>query len=179
MVDWVVAPAGARQAGIHAGLTAQRSAEANQVARGHVTTLGVPRVPAQVVVLVGLTAGGYAATLAGVTALQSSAEAATAASRAPVVGVIQETSARNDALAARLSDAVARQGQAADAYQALLDRIAATESALAGLTSSVAAVDGASHTLPTRVALPTTVRTVIRASSAGSAHATTGGSAAP
>lgn len=157
-------------------------AETAPVAGGRAwSRLVIPRIPAHVVALVGLTTCGYAVSLTAVTALQSSTDAATAAAQAPLASAIAGAATQNDALAADLSAASARQGQATDAYQAVLDAVAPLESALADLSSSVTAVDGASRALPSRVALPTAVRTVIRAttSASGPVHATTGGSGKP
>ena len=81
-------------------------------------------------------------------------------------------------LAARLADLAATQASAADAYDRVTAAIAAAEGDLGGLSTSVAGVDGAARSLPTRVALPAAVRTTVR-SSGTTAHATTGGSGAP
>jgi hypothetical protein len=165
-----------------AGATSLRGPSRAEIDRtaGHlVGTIAMPRIPLQVVALVGLTAGGYAASLAAVTALQSSSDAIAAAEREPLIVAVRDAAIRNDALASALTGAVAEEHHAADAYATLLDDIASTESALAGLSSSVAAVDGASRALPARIALPRAVRTTIQTARPGTAHATTGGSGAP
>jgi hypothetical protein len=149
-------------------------------ARGARVTGGirVPRIPAQVVALIGLSTCGYAGALAGVTALQSATDARTMADRAPLAAAVEAVTDRSDRLAARLADLAAAQASAADAYDGVTAAIAAAEGDLAGLSTSVAGVDGASRSLPTRVALPAAVRTTVR-SSGTTAHATTGGSGAP
>jgi hypothetical protein len=142
------------------------------------TGVRVPRIPSHVMALIGLSTCGYAATLAGITALQSAADAQTMADRAPLAAAVDAVTDRSDRLAARIADLAAAQASAADAYDAVTAGIAGAEGDLGGLSTSVAGVDGASRSLPTRVALPPAVRATVR-SSGTTAHATTGGSAAP
>lgn len=138
----------------------------------------LPRIPGQVVALIGLSTCGYAGALAGVTALQSATDAQTMADRAPLAAAVEAVTDRSNRLAARLADLAATQASAADAYDRVTAAIAAAEGDLGGLSTSVAGVDGAARSLPTRVALPAAVRTTVR-SSGTTAHATTGGSGAP
>jgi hypothetical protein len=138
----------------------------------------VPRIPRHVMALIGLSTCGYAAVLAGITALQSAADARTIADRAPLASAVDAVTDRSNRLAARLADIGADQASAADAYDGVAAAIVAAEADLGGLSTSVAGVDGASRSLPTRVALPPAVRAIVR-SSATTAHATTGGSGTP
>jgi hypothetical protein len=139
----------------------------------------VPRIPSHVVALIGLSTCGYAGALAGVTALQSATDAQTMADRAPLAAAVEAVTDRSDRLAARLAALAAAQASAADVYDGVTAAIAAAEGDLGGLSTSVAGVDGASRSLPTRVALPPAVRTTVRSSGTTTAHATTGGSGKP
>ena len=138
----------------------------------------VPRIPGRVVTLLGLTTSGYALTLAGVAALQSSSDAATIAERAPALAGVEAAARANDGLADRLDDLTARNTMLAGSYDAIASAIDGLEAQLGSLATSVSAVDGAARALPRSVALPPVVRTV-RPAARSTAHATTGGSAAP
>lgn len=134
-------------------------------------------LPAHLAVYVGLSAGAYAIGLAAVTALQSGAEAAVAAERAPLTRGIEEVGAGHDELAARLDRAQAAYQAAADAYAAVAGPLGDVQDGLAGLASKVAAIDGASRSLPSSVKLPAVTR-VVRTTSLPAVHATTGASGA-
>ncbi len=138
----------------------------------------VPRFPAHVVALVGLSTCGYAIALAGITSLQAAADAATTADRAPAAAGIDQVVDVNDRLAQRLDDLSNRDTISAAAYGNVVDGIARLEADLAALADRVTAVDGASRSLPTSVALPPAVRSV-RPPTRSATHATTGGSGVP
>jgi hypothetical protein len=161
------------------GRAIERAARGAEEPRRRVTGPHVPRIPRQVVVLVGLSTAAYAGSLASVAALQSAAEASTVAERAPAAAALADAIARNDALAARLRDAASTQAEAAAAYDRLTAQIAAHEKALTSLAAKVAAVDGSSRSLPTSVAMPRSVRVVVTSGGGQTRHATTGGSGVP
>lgn len=161
------------------GTPIERAARVRTGARHGFAAPHVPRIPRQVVVLVGLSTAAYAGSLASVAALQSAAEASTVADRAPAAAALADAVARNDALAARLHDVASIQAEAAAAYDRLTAQIAADEKALTSLAAKVAAVDGSSRSLPTSVAMPRSVRVVVTSGGGQTRHATTGGSGVP
>ena len=140
--------------------------------------LPVPRLPGQVLALIGLTGGSYAISLAAVAGLQSASETALAAARAPVVDGIGRLSDGHDGLESGLSTLADLDRQAVAANDRLGAAIADLEGRLDRLSANVSAVDGAARSLPARAPMPA-VRSVGVTRSTTSAHATTGGSAAP
>lgn len=143
--------------------------------RGHVPTASIP---AHVGIVLGLATAGYAVTLAGVSSLQASADAAVAAARAPAGAAIEEATRRHDRLDAAIGEAGRAYEEAAARYGADAGRVSELDGRLADLATVTHAIDGATRALPTRIAMPPVVRTIAR-SSGGGAHATSGGSAAP
>jgi hypothetical protein len=125
------------------------------------TTEGRPRsisLPAHVGVLIGVSAGAYALSLAAVTGLQAGSERAIRAEREPVAAAIERLATQGGQLNARLEEARA-------AYEAAAARYAATglgfqdvAARLADLTAAVSEVSDTAASLPTGVNRPT-VRT--------------------
>jgi hypothetical protein len=132
-------------------------------------------LPAHLAAYVGASAGIYAITLAAVTGIQSQADATAAAQRAPLVQGIAELGAGHDELSARLERAQAAYQAAAAAYAAVGGPLADVQLGLSSLADKVAAIDGASRTLPTSVKLPSVSR-VVRTTSVPAVHTTTGAS---
>ena len=118
----------------------------------------VPRiglsVPAHIGVLVGLSTGAYALTLAAVTAFQSSAETALRAERASTIAAIGEMVAAHDSLQDRLDQARAAYEAAAGAYSSAGLEVAGLETRLAELAAAVTEVSGTASSLPSSVKLP-------------------------
>lgn len=135
-----------------------------------------PRRPLHLVVLVGASAGIYAVTLAGVTTLQSSADRAVVSDRAPFESSIQSLAAGHDALDTDLTRAARAYGDAASRFDRITPDLAAMETSLDDLSTTVADVSGAARTLPGHVALPPVVRTVTAPTKRPAVHATTGAS---
>jgi hypothetical protein len=133
------------------------------------------RRPLHLVVLFGASAGLYAVSLAGVTALQSSTERATALDRAPVMADIDSLSVANDRLTNGIDDASRAYEDSSRIYGALTPRLGDAEARLADLAASVADVKGAARALPARVALPAVRASTARAA-APKVQATTGAS---
>ena len=112
-----------------------------------------PRRPIHLAVFLGLSAGAYAVSLAGVTALQSQSEASVLADRTPTVSAIAEISARNDALEAWPGWTRRRA-----AYQRAAGRLrcgwakpdGCRITARSGLADMVGAIQGAARNLPSR-----------------------------
>ena len=117
------------------------------------TTRVVPRAatatrrPVHVAVTVGVTAGLYAVSLAGVTALQHNTDARLAVERAPAAAAVETLRRANDALDADLAGLSSGYAGAAGTYRVVSDRIGAHESALASLGKRVAAVEGSASSL--------------------------------
>lgn len=132
-------------------------------------------LPAHLAAYLGVSAGVYAVALAAVTGIQSQTDAAVAAQRAPVMQGIAELAAGHDEMAARLARAQAAYQDAAAAYAAVGGPLADVQLGLSSLADKVAAIDGASRTLPTSVKLPSVSR-VVRTTSVPTTHTTTGAS---
>ena len=98
------------------------------------------RRPYHVPVAVGLSAGLYAVTLAGVTALQSTRDVAVAAERGPADAAIAALQAHNEALTQDLLRAGKAYDAAAGGYDDTAQRLAHLEQQLARIGASVGAV---------------------------------------
>lgn len=133
------------------------------------------RRPLHIAVFLGLSAGAYAVSLAGVTALQAQSEASVLVDRAPTAQAIAEISARHDALEASADRAATAYRRAAGAYDAVGQTLTDVEAQLSGLADVVGTIQGAAQDLPTRVALPQVSRAVT-AVSRPAVHATTAAS---
>jgi hypothetical protein len=136
--------------------------------------IGLPRIPAHVVVLLSASTAGYAVALAGVTALQSQHEAALIAQRSPTVAGVDALATGHDDLASRLESARDRYTRAAGAMDDVTSVLQAVDLQLEQLAASVAEIDGVSRTLPTSVRIP--APRVVRHVQAPATHATTGAS---
>jgi hypothetical protein len=126
-------------------------------------------------VFLGLSAGAYALSLAGVTALQARSEAAVAANLGPRADAISRLAAQNDALDADARRAGSIFDDARIAYDEVRETLADVEARLGTLATSVQAVDGAARVLPDRMPLPRVSRTV-PSLQAPTVHATTAAS---
>ena len=136
------------------------------------------RRPVHVVVTVGMTAGLYAISLAGVTALQAGTDARLAADRAPAAAAVAELRGTHDALEAQLTQLEASYADAAASYAEIAAAIGAHEASLAGLGKQVAAVEGSASSLrvPTLASLPSvSSRTVYVSRPASNACTTASG----
>lgn len=95
------------------------------------------RHPVHVVVAVGITAGLYAVSLAGVTALQATTDTQLAADRAPVADAIARLRGSHDTLEGRLAQLDTAYASAADGYTSIAAGIGAQEKALSALGKQV------------------------------------------
>lgn len=120
------------------------------------TTERATRRPVHLAVMTGAAAGLYAASLAGVTALQSGTDARLAAAREPIAAAVAEQRAQHDRLEAAVDLAAESYAGAARRYDLLLETLAGHEAGLADLGSAVGAAEGsaASLAVPARPALP-------------------------
>jgi hypothetical protein len=138
------------------------------------------RRPYHVGVFLGVSAGLYAVSLAGVTALQSSAERAVAAGQAPTVAAVEALGAGHDALERRLASGGSAYEAAAARYARTAESLAALERQLDSLATSVGKVAGVASHLPAHVALPSLPQSMpVFAAAAPVVHATTGASGKP
>lgn len=137
-----------------------------------------PRRPLHIAVAVGLSAGAYAASLAGVTALQAASDQSLADQRAPTADAIQALSAGHDQLQARLGAAAAAYSSAAAAYNAFASQLGTYEGKLGSLATNVGQIHGASVAMPSSVRLPSVSRSAASAPKPAS-HATTSASGKP
>ena len=134
-----------------------------------------PRWALPLAALLGLSAGGYAIMLAGVTALQAQSEAALWIDRLPTERAISDIGAQHDALEARADRAGASYGTAASAYDRIGRTLADVEGQLAALADAVGTIQGDARGLPSRVALPR-VTAVAAPAPRPTVHATTAAS---
>ena len=134
------------------------------------------RRPVHLAVLVGASAGVYALSLAGVTALQSASDARLAADRGPASHAVDIVAAGHDGLQSSIDGATGAFTVAADRYATLADRLTAMEASLDKLGQRVAKVSGAAGALPGRVSLPTIHASTPAATRTKVVHATTGAS---
>ena len=115
----------------------------NAVAR----TAGSTRRPVHVVVAVGMTAGLYAISLAGVAMLQSASDLQLAADRAPAADAVAGLKSAHDAMEASLGTLSGAYAHAADGYKGIANGIVGHEQALAALGQQVQAAAGSAAAL--------------------------------
>ena len=96
---------------------------------------------------VGITAGLYAVSLAGVSALQSATDTQLAADHAPAAGAVAQLKGTHDAIEASLDRLAGDYARAASGYQAISDGIAGHEQSLAALRRKVNAAASAAAAL--------------------------------
>jgi hypothetical protein len=128
-----------------------------------------------------MTAGLYAVSLAGVTALQSATDAQLAADRAPAAGALAQLRSTHDAMESSLDRLAGAYTKAADGYQAITDGIAGHEQALAVLRQQVSAAAGsaAALTVPSLSRLPAVSGSPVAVSSRPVVNACTTASGKP
>ena len=149
-----------------------RAADRPAVIR-HDTVLSMP---VRAGMLIGASAAMYAATLAGISVLQSREDASLAATREPLLQAVAETRAANDALAARIEEANGAASVLITDYGSMGADVAAYQARLDSLAALVADVQGSAAALPARIKLPTvSVRGPISSGGGGGAAPKTSG----
>ncbi len=108
---------------------------------------GGPRRPMHVAVAIGISAGVYAVSLAGVTGLQATSDARIAADRAPAADAVAKLKASHDSMDAGLASLDGKYTDAASSYTAITKRIAGNEKALSQLGKQVKAAEGSASSL--------------------------------
>lgn len=136
------------------------------------------RRPVHVAVALGVTAGIYAASLAGVTTLQAGADARLAAERAPAAAAADALTSSHDRAEAELARIAAGFSGEAGTYQQIADDIAGHEAELAFLGAQVAAIEGSAASLrvPTITRLPTVSSRTVSVSARPATNACTAAS---
>jgi hypothetical protein len=135
------------------------------------------RRPVHLAILVGLSASAYAGSLALVTMLQSTTDAAAVAERAPMREIADAITSSHDDLETTLADAARRYSVMTERYGALLPELARAETSLDTLAKTTSSVTDSALTLPSHVSLPAvpSAARIIRGA-APTTHATTGAS---
>lgn len=150
-------------------VTARRETPARPAAR---PTEG--RRPVHLAVVVGISAGAYAASLAGVTALQAASDRQLSDANAPAREAIASIAGEHDRLDERLTAAGTAYGSAATAYADIVDRMTGVETRLGSLARQVKKVEGSAAWVPPAVRMPS----VSRAAAARSKPASNGSTGA-
>lgn len=128
-------------------------------------------------VLAGLSASAYAGSLALVTMLQSTADEAVIAERAPVRQIADRIAASHDGLESTIAAAARRYNEMTDRYGALQPRLATVEASLDALARTTAGVTDSTLAFPSHISLPKLqVAPRFAAGAAPTTHATTGAS---
>jgi hypothetical protein len=136
-----------------------------------------PRRALHLGVLVGVSTAGYAASLAGVTMLQSASDRATIGAREPLVRTTAVVAADHDAVEQVMRDATDRYTEIAGRYAALDPGIGDLEKTLDKLDILTHHITDSAASLPTRVKLPA-VNPAQAPVAAPRIHAVTGASGA-
>lgn len=132
------------------------AASARASAPVYVARRGEPLLttPVRAAMLVGVSAAVYAASLAAISGLQSSADAELIARRQPWLDQVAGARAANDELEAALMQTSAEAKALGAAYAEAGDGIGAYEIRLDALAALVAEVKGTAASLPSRIGLP-------------------------
>ncbi len=138
------------------------------------------KAPLHVPIALGVTAGLYAISLAGVAGLQHQADTALAATRQPLADAVSGLARERASLEANLQATVAALNAASAAYGTTLNGSAALDASVVALAAQVQAATGAAAHVPTGAArLPSAPRVVTVVVTAPSTQATTGASGKP
>lgn len=120
------------------------------------------RRPLHLAVMIGASTAVYAASLAAVTAFQSSDDRALMQRQAPAEDAVTRLSTGHDRLEASIGQAADAYDRAGRGYDALTPQLLGTEDSLTQLAARVQTISGAARALPAAISLPPISRTVIR-----------------
>lgn len=134
------------------------------------------RLPLHLAVLVGASTAAYAVSLAGVTALQSSADQALILARSPSEEAAARIATGHDRLQADVERSAATYAASAARFDDLAARLASLDTSLDAYAARMEKVSGAAHALPARVVLPRVSRAVTTSRSKPATSASTGAS---
>lgn len=129
--------------------------------------------PAHLFVLIGVSAGVYAVSLAGVTGVQSAADAKVHAQREPIRLAADAARDQHDRLEAAVEAASQRYQELADRYASSGEWLTGMEGSLDTLASRAADLSESTASLPTRFSLPSVRAAAPRTSSKPKTHTTT------
>ena len=118
------------------------------------------RRPLHLAVMIGASTALYAASMAGVTAIQSSEDRTLMLRQSPAEAAVARLRAGHDQLEAAIDRATDDYGRAAGGYDALAPQLTDMETSLEQLSGRVTTVSGAARALPGRVSMPAVSRTV-------------------
>lgn len=159
------------------------AAIAGRVARPETAAAGRPiarpkakaetRRPIHLAVVVGLSAGAYALSLAGVTALQASSEQSLADGYAPTADAVSLMRSKHDQLEVRLAAAAAAYDQAAASYDQVTGQLKGYEAGLGALAKQVTKVKGSAAYVPMKGSSLPSVGRATSSAAKPVAHATT------
>jgi hypothetical protein len=121
-------------------------------------TMTDARRPIHIVVMIGASTALYAMSMAGVTAIQSSADRDLIRGRSPAEDAAARLRGGNDRLEMTLTRAADAYADAAARYDALAPQLDGMERSLDTLAGRVEAVGGAARSLPQTVTLPNVPR---------------------
>lgn len=168
-------PVEAPRGTLEGGAAAPARARAETAARA-----GRKPAPLHLPIAIGVTAGLYAVSLAGVTALQARADADLAAQRQPLADALDTVTSHRAALEHELRATVDSLNAASGAYGSALDGAESLEAMVASLSRQVGAVSGAASAVRVpSVRLPSAPRTVTVVTSPPATSGTTGASSKP
>lgn len=117
------------------------------------------RLPAHVAVLIGASTAAYAISLAGMTALQSSADQAVIEERAPTDETAARLKSEHDRLQAEIDRSIAVYAASAARFEAVAAGLDSLDTSLEAYAGRMERVTGAARALPGRVSLPAVSRT--------------------
>jgi hypothetical protein len=132
------------------------------------------RLPAHLAVLVGISAGAYSIALAGVTALQSMADAAVIAQRRPAEQTADVAAQQHDAIDRSVAGVFERYARLVDRYDQVGIHLSVVEASLDDLATRAAGLSTSAATLRvTPFSLPRVSPSVPRSAPRPTTHATT------
>ncbi len=117
------------------------------------------RLPAHVAVLIGASTAAYAVSLAGMAALQSSADQALIEERAPTDATAARLKTEHDRLQAEIDRSIAVYSASATRFEAVAVGLDSLDRSLKAYAGRMERVTGAARALPGRVSLPAVSRT--------------------
>jgi len=120
------------------------------------------RRPLHLAVMIGASTALYAASMAGVTAIQSNNDRTLIERQTPAEDAAARLRAGHDRLEAQIQQVADAYTQAAGGYDALTPQLGDMEDSLDRLAGRVQTVSGAAQALPGRISLPTVSRSVTR-----------------
>ena len=125
-------------------------------------TMTDARRPLHLAVMIGASTALYAASMAGVTAIQSDNDRTLMLRQSPAEAAVTRLRAGHDELEAVIDRAANGYAEAAGGYDALTPGLTDMETSLEQLAGRVKTVSGAARALPRQVSMPVIQRTVVR-----------------